>query len=499
MFCDRVYIIFIRGYQMFKKSILLLALSFCINTSLIAEKIVILGGGLSGLTAAYELVKNDIHKNHEIVLFEGRDRLGGRVHTHYFDEGQNSFYEEGGTFIDSDHKQIKVLAKELKVKLTKNSFVDKDIFVVDEEKFLKTKDAYYLADMLVNFLDAFKSRNINLAHYNDQTNQFEYVKAEDYLNGLDEIAKKFLETYYFDEVGIDLINMPVSALYWINKDLEEVRQLLDLKKSKIKRTVLSRFANKFAYRYSVEGGMSQLINALENVIKDKVTINLNSKIVSIKKEDTLYRLGFENGEEYIADRIIVTLPFSTLRHVNVTDTPLTDLQRLAIQTLPYGQHIKIGIPLEAEKDIAKDLLYYVNLDHRFIGWAGKNAMTFFLGSSKSQEYGEGDVNKLVHDLMPGLQSKYKYVKDFAAPLIKNWVTDPFALGTYSGRSAECNIDIFNPSDTIRDIYVFAEPTIDNRFFLAGEHIMADGSAAHMEGAVRSGKIASGLLLENLLK
>ncbi|MDP3531670.1 MAG: NAD(P)/FAD-dependent oxidoreductase [Alphaproteobacteria bacterium] len=484
---------------MFKKSILLLALSFSINTSLIAEKIAILGGGLSGLTTAYELVKNNIHENNEIVLFEGRDRLGGRVHTHYFDEDQKSFYEEGGTFIDSDHNQMITLAKELKIKLKKTSFVDKDVFVVNEEKFLKTKDAYYIVDMLVDFLNAFKDRNINLVHYNDQTKQLEYVKAEDYFNGLDEVAKKFLETYYFDEVGLDLNNMPAVALFWINEDLKEIKQLLKLKKSTIKRTFLSGLANKFAYRYSVKGGMSQLIDALENTVKDKVTINLNSKIVSIKKEDTLYRVGFENGEDFIADRIIVTLPFSTLRHVDVTDTPLTDLQRLSIQTLPYGQHIKIGIPLEAEKDVAKDLLYYVNLDHRFIGWAGKNAMTFFLGSSKSQEYGQGDVNNLVHDLMPGLQSKYKYVKDFGAPIIKNWVTDQFALGTYSGRSAECNIGIFNPSDTIRDIYVFAEPTIDNRFFLAGEHIMADGSAGHMEGAVRSGKIASGLLMGNLLK
>ncbi|MDP1723753.1 MAG: NAD(P)/FAD-dependent oxidoreductase [Alphaproteobacteria bacterium] len=484
---------------MFKKSILLLALSFCINTSLIAEKIVILGGGLSGLTTAYELIKNDVHKEHEIVLFEGRDRLGGRVHTHYFDEGQNSFYEEGGTFIDKDHKQIKKLAKELKIKLKKNSFVDKDVFVVDEQKFIKTKDAYYIVDMLVNFLDVFKKRNINWAHYNAQTMQLEYVKADDYLNGLDEVTKKFLVTYYFDEVGLDLNNMPATALYWINEDLKEIKQLLELKKRKIKRTFLSGLANKFAYRYSVKGGMSQLINALENAINDKVTINLNSKIVSIKKEDTMYRLDFENGEECIADRIIVTLPFSTLRHVNLVDVPLTDLQRLAIQTLPYGQHIKVGIPLDANKDIANDLLYYVNLDHQFISWAGQNAMTFFLGSSKSQEYAQDDVNKLVDDLMPGLQSKYEYIKNFGAPTIKNWVTDPFALGTYSGRSSECNIVVFNPSETIRDIYVFAEPTIDNRFFLAGEHIMADGSAGHMEGAVRSGKIASGLLLVNLLK
>ncbi|MDP1975466.1 MAG: NAD(P)/FAD-dependent oxidoreductase, partial [Alphaproteobacteria bacterium] len=480
---------------MFKKSILLLALSFSINTHLSAEKIAILGGGLSGLTAAYELIKNDVHKEHEIVLFEGRDRLGGRVHTHYFDKNQNSFYEEGGTFIDSDHKQITAIAEELNIPLKKISFVDKHVLVVNEERFLKIEHTYNVVKRSVKFLEhsikKIEKEESKGLFWSNEKQMWVYKKAEDYFNELDEDVKRFLETYYYDETGINLEQMPAVSFYWINDNLKEYKKLLSIMKNNLKKKVVGRLVNKFAYHSTVEGGMSQLINALENVIKDKVTINLNSKIVSIKKEDTMYRLGFENGEEFTADRIIVTLPFSTLRHVNLADVPLTDLQRLAIQTLPYGQHIKVGIPIDADKDIAKDLLYYVDLDHKFIGWSGQNAMTFFIGSSKSQNYNQDNIQGLVNALMPGLQSKYNYVKDFGEPLVKNWVTDPFALGSYSGNSTECNVNIFNLRERNSSIRVFAEPSDDNRFFLAGEHIMADGSAAHMEGAVRSGKIMAG--------
>lgn len=44
--------------------------------------VVIVGAGLSGLTAAHELSKVGI----KIPLYEGRDRVGGRVSTHYFNE-----------------------------------------------------------------------------------------------------------------------------------------------------------------------------------------------------------------------------------------------------------------------------------------------------------------------------------------------------------------------------------------------------------------------------
>lgn len=40
-------------------------------------KIVVIGGGLSGLTAAYRLKE----KNADVELYEGRNRLGGRVFT----------------------------------------------------------------------------------------------------------------------------------------------------------------------------------------------------------------------------------------------------------------------------------------------------------------------------------------------------------------------------------------------------------------------------------
>ena len=46
------------------------------------SKVIIIGGGISGLSAAYCLTKNCVNN---VTLLEARDRLGGRMHTLYPD------------------------------------------------------------------------------------------------------------------------------------------------------------------------------------------------------------------------------------------------------------------------------------------------------------------------------------------------------------------------------------------------------------------------------
>ncbi|NQZ86203.1 MAG: FAD-dependent oxidoreductase [Colwellia sp.] len=61
--------------------------------------IVIIGAGMSGLIAGYELLR----AGHQVTILEARNRVGGRVHTLYepFENGQ--FAEAGASRIPSDH------------------------------------------------------------------------------------------------------------------------------------------------------------------------------------------------------------------------------------------------------------------------------------------------------------------------------------------------------------------------------------------------------------
>ena len=54
-----------------------------------AQKIIVIGAGMSGLVAAYELVR----AGHDVTILEARDRIGGRVLTMRSPLSNNHFAE----------------------------------------------------------------------------------------------------------------------------------------------------------------------------------------------------------------------------------------------------------------------------------------------------------------------------------------------------------------------------------------------------------------------
>jgi monoamine oxidase len=77
-------------------------------------KVIVAGGGLAGLCAAFELSR----RGASVHLLEARDRLGGRVWT-YRDPGRGHHVELGGELIDAEHEAIRRLASALRLTLVR--------------------------------------------------------------------------------------------------------------------------------------------------------------------------------------------------------------------------------------------------------------------------------------------------------------------------------------------------------------------------------------------
>jgi monoamine oxidase len=78
-----------------------------------AQRVVVVGGGFAGLSAAYQLGRAGF----EVTVLEARDRLGGRVNTIFepFAGGQHA--EAGGEYVDVPHRVIQMYVRELGLEL----------------------------------------------------------------------------------------------------------------------------------------------------------------------------------------------------------------------------------------------------------------------------------------------------------------------------------------------------------------------------------------------
>ena len=79
----------------------------------LTPRIVVVGGGLAGLTCAYRLKQAGLRAD----LYEASDRLGGRCWTRRGEFADGQYAEHGGELIDQGHTQTRQLAQELGLNL----------------------------------------------------------------------------------------------------------------------------------------------------------------------------------------------------------------------------------------------------------------------------------------------------------------------------------------------------------------------------------------------
>ena len=443
------------------------------------ERVVIVGAGMAGLTAAHELQKSGFKS----VIFEGRDRIGGRTNTHYFDKDQTVFFEEGGTTIDQDHYAVKSLAGELGVELIKKCETLDDIKVFDNLKI----DPLQAISCLQEIKDVMEPVAKMLQN---GSNVADFFKSQ--ISKLSSLSAALLKYYYESGYGIDFEQaMPehASVIY------EQVNSMQAFLKLKHVEKADSKGIDDFLFSYNVKGGMSRLVNKLAETIMPLATINLNHKLISIRKE-AHYILTFDDrGKEVdvVADYLIMTIPFSTLRYVKIDNSVgLSDLHRSAIATLPYDTHAKIGIPMVGDKNFFDQFSYYNNLDDGIGGWPGSHSLTLFIGGKRGTDLNDSNGKELTKKHADFLVKEYPG-KTIGEAVVKNWSVDQFSNGSYSAVTRATDPMFLQMSEKYPVLKTYAEP-VDGLFF-AGEHTVE--KYGFIEAAVLSGIEAAKNLKESM--
>ncbi|MCX7875570.1 MAG: hydroxysqualene dehydroxylase HpnE [Melioribacteraceae bacterium] len=145
------------------------------------KKIIVIGGGLAGLTSSFYLSKN----NYKVTLIESSPKLGGRTYS-LFNEKQNDFYDNGHHLLMGCYKETLKLISELKtenkIEIQKNldvTFIDENnkiyklkspkifypfnlLFAILNYKALLIKDRLKIIDFILDIACCFKEDLKNL-------------------------------------------------------------------------------------------------------------------------------------------------------------------------------------------------------------------------------------------------------------------------------------------------------------------------------------------------
>jgi monoamine oxidase len=284
------------------------------------KRVTILGAGIAGLVAAYELER----LGHQVDIMEGSPRIGGRVWTHRFGNDFNSAYGELGAMrIPSEHKYVLHYIHELGLsdKLCKfvTVFEEQNALMNIQGKIFRMKDAPRI----------FQERYQNIfsdTRYSEKTKLFaawlktivdtispgnlrESLECDLSSKLMDELERLDLEPY-FNEDGqtIDL-----HSFIKANPGLRaRCSKALDMFLSDI-------LVETSHDLLQLEGGMDQLINRLVAAIK--APIECNQKVVALDVQEEHVKVSWlEEGQLHTrrCDYVLCTIPFSIVGQMDLS-------------------------------------------------------------------------------------------------------------------------------------------------------------------------------------
>lgn len=269
------------------------------------RKVVVLGAGVAGLAAAYELQK----RGFEVTVLEARDRVGGRVWTvrEGFEDGQ--FAEIGAVRIGSTHVNVLAYAKEFDLELIEFPSGE-PLYFIDGQRFMyKEGEAWPLmglsADELMTDLGTLSSRYVYdyIDEFGDPSQgefpdgiveKYDDVVWTDYLK-MRGASDEFLKIYASTQ-GSEVFT--IGTLAWM------MAEAIDYD---------------WEFTYAIKGGNDRLPIAMaEAVGMDNVL--LRHKVVKLETRETSATVTAEvDGAEvtFEADFVVCTLPFPVLAKVVV--------------------------------------------------------------------------------------------------------------------------------------------------------------------------------------
>lgn len=405
------------------------------------KSIIIIGAGISGLTAAKKLQG----KGFNVTVLEAQDRVGGRLRTN---RSLGVSFDEGASWIHGiDKNPITSLAHEAGMTTfitiddqSKKSY-DLGGFLRSEANFQKTEDEFY------KILDSLMKNGNTSQSFEVVFNKLYPEKANDRL------WKFFLSTYLTFDCG----------------DLDKLSSLI--------------------YNEGEEfGGVEKIAtNGYDNIatyLAKNLNILLNQRVIAIDYSNSKIKVN-HNGGLSEADFVLVTVPLGILKANKIQFNPsLPAAKQTAIEKVGMNCVNKFLLTWEtAFWDDTQYISYTPETRDKFNYFVNikkinptLNALMTFAYADYARKTETMTDSEVINDIMTHLKDIYgKNIPNPTHLLRTKWQSNENSFGAYSYTAVGTEMKHFDDLAS----------TVNKKLFFAGEHTNADYYST-VHGAYMSG-------------
>jgi monoamine oxidase len=443
--------------------------------------VVVIGAGLAGLSCVYRLHRHGI----AATLYEAQERIGGRCFSlrGFFDAGQTA--EHGGQYIDSRHRHIRSLARELRIPLVdkfEQSFPAGSVDPIWVDGGLRD-----MTDVFADF-DAFMSRlradyrRVGRYFYNQagpEAVEFDRMTVTEWLEAnlpsgagslLGRALGIFTQSFFGLEPGaMSAINL-FEAFVIPYPGADE--------------------------RFRVAGGNDTIVQGLQRALPSQAIMTGHALEAAWARGDGRVGLRFSGvANDVVADRVVFALPFTVLRDLDLSGLSLSSRRRRAIAELAMGTNAKLNLQLDRSFAALDWTGSFLSDEPQYVTWdttygqtspaPGTPVLTVYTGGNEGASYptdvahahappsAVADALANLERGVPGVTAAWN-----GRAFLDSWVDDPWVRGSYAG---------FGPGQ-YTDFWGFLERP-EGPVHFAGEHT-STFSQGFLNGGVESGERAA---------